>query len=212
MQIRGYVIGFQDFPVETGVQQVCDEGEGGAIVVFSVNRRQVALLVVMLFGAHTALATVIVRFNPSNAEVQKGQQFQVQIVADIPSPVVGWGLDVAHSTSAISQVGSPAIGPAWSAAFAPDGDDLAGMAFPQSISGSGILLATLTFSADTLGGTDLIASITPGDLTEGFPLDPTGFADVTFQTGHIQVTPEPAMLGLILVGATALRSRPRRSS
>ena len=51
------------------------------------------------------------------------------------------------------------------------------------------------------GETDLFLNVTPGDHTEGFPLDPTGFANVTFETGHALV-PDPSALSIILAVET----------
>ena len=105
------------------------------------------------------------------------------------------------------------------AATTADGDGLAGLADPfaptnGSVSGTGILLATLTFRADAEGMTDLIASTTPGDQTEGFPLDPTGFANVTFEPGQIIIIPEPAtvlpLLCALFGGLGGVRARRRK--
>lgn len=96
--------------------------------------------------------------------------------------------------------GGPRVfGPEWVPAFAPDGDGLAGIAFPTGVSGNDILLATITFSGDAVGETDLFLSTTPQDLTEGFGLDPTGFAEVSFAPGHVEVIPEPASVSLLVV-------------
>ncbi len=51
----------------------------------------------------------------------------------------------------------------------------------------------------------MLASVTPADLTEGFALDPTGFAEVTFEPGEVTVVPTPGavvlgVMGLGLVG------------
>lgn len=155
-------------------------------------------------GTPAVASIVTVRFDPPSQTVTLGDPFTVDIVADIDMPVVGWGLDFTPATlGIISLTGLPAIGADWLSAFAPDGDGLVGLASPLppfngSISGIGIVLATLSFSADTIGATDLVASITPGDLTEGFALDPTGFATVTFQPGVLTVIPEPSTLVLLV--------------
>ena len=108
--------------------------------------------------------------------------------------------------------------PPWITTTTADGDGLAGLADPfaptnGSVSGTGILPATLTFRADAQGTTDLLMSTTPGDLTEGFPLDPTGFATITFEPGQITVIPEPAtllpMLAVLTCGLGWTRSRRR---
>ncbi len=116
--------------------------------------------------ASTAWGDIIVRFDPPDETVHLGDVFTMDIVADIPNPVLGWGLDLSIvDPTILSTVGAPAVGPDWFGAFAPDGDGLAALAFPNSVSGNGVLLATMTFSADALGETDLLFSVTPRDLT-----------------------------------------------
>jgi hypothetical protein len=172
------------------------------------NRSAIVFLLVLLSHQHVAQATVTVRFEPSDLAVDVSDAFTLDIVADIPDPVLGWGLDLALDPTIASLVGVDAIGPLWTPAFAPDGDGLAAIAFPSSISGNDVLLATLSFSALALGETDLLLSVTPGDLNEGFPLDPTGFADLIFESGHVTV-PEPAAL-LLAAGMLTVMQRRRR--
>lgn len=161
--------------------------------------------------ASAGLVDVTVRFEPVEQTVNIGDDFTVNLVADILPPVLGWGLDVSAVTrDIISPLGLPAIGPAWVPAYAPDGDGLAGLAFPDSVSGPGVLLATLTFHADALGEVDLLAGVTPGDGTEGFALNPTGFAMVSFQLGLIIVTPEPLTAALLAAGAVLALCSPSR--
>jgi len=155
-------------------------------------------------------AQVTVRFDPPHEVVPTGTLFDVDLVADIAQPVVGWGLDLSITNPTIAAlIGISAYGPSWTPAYAPDGDWLAGLAFPNSVAGNDVLLATLTFVAGDLGQTDLLASYTLTDMTEGFPLDPTGFAQVTFQPGRITVTPEPATL-LLVAPAAVMFARCRR--
>ena len=113
----------------------------------------------------------------------------------------------AVARNVITPVGAPAIGPLWAPAYAPDGDGLAGLAFSTSVSGPGVLLAALTFHADDIGAVDLNAGVTPGDPWEGFALDPSGFATLAFEPGHVIVTPEPAAAALLaVVGFLAVRA------
>ena len=163
-----------------------------------------------LLAAAVASANVTVRFEPASLTVDPGTIFSVAIVADIPQPVVGWGLDLTIQNPAIVSVhAAPSIGPPWVSAYAPDGDGLAGLAFPSSVSGIGVVLATISLSADAVGDTELWISVTPGDLTEGFALDPTGFDTFTVVPGHVKV-PEPstiALLGLAALGVAFRRGR-----
>ena len=163
-----------------------------------------------LLAAAAVSANVTVRFEPASLTVDPGTIFSMAIVADIPQPLVGWGLDLTIQNPAVVSVhAAPSIGPLWVSAYAPDGDGLAGLAFPSSVSGIGVVLATISLSADAAGETDLWISVTPGDLTEGFALDPTGFDTFTVEPGHVKV-PEPstiALLGLATLVVARRRGR-----
>jgi hypothetical protein len=167
-----------------------------------------ALLIGLL--ASPALATIVVSFDPPSQSVDIGMGITtVDIVADIPTEdaIIGWGLDLGTTGTSVSfdpVTYPPVIGPLFTPAFAPDGDGLCGLVPPpDTVSGSGILLATVVLTLDDLGTTYLDASYTPGDwadLTEGFMTE-FGFADVSFVQGSVTVTPEPASLLLLaLVG------------
>lgn len=159
-------------------------------------------------------ATVIVRIEPALLSVDVGSAFSIDLVADFGNErVVGWGLDLIFDSAVLSLLGPPVIGPFWDASYAPDGDGLAGAANPfsdpdgdgiyGSISGSSVLLATLTFTADALGSTDVTPGYTESDLNEGFALDPTGFADVMLESGRLTVIPEPGT-GILVISLAML--------
>jgi len=137
-----------------------------------------------------------------------GESFSVNIMANLGEPIAGWGLDLAYESSILTLVGTPTIGPLWLGGTSPDGDGLAALAFPVGIAGGNRLLATLNFLAAAEGETDLTLSVTSGDLNEGFAIDPSGMATVTFAPGHVIVTPEPAA-GLIMLAGVGLLSRRR---
>ena len=161
--------------------------------MFSLKRETVVVgLVALVCLGGAARGGLIVRFDTPERTVGLGEVFTIDILADIGDPLVGWGVDLSFDPSILSPIGPPAIGPSWLPASAPDGDGLAGLAFPDSVSGAGVLLASVTFSGVTLGETDLMLSTTPGDLTEGFALDPTGFAQPIFESARVYVVPEPA--------------------
>jgi hypothetical protein len=160
---------------------------------------------------------LIVRFDTPDRTIGVGEVFTMDILADVGDPLVGWGLDLSFDPSILSVVDPPAIGPRWFPAGAPDGDGLAGLAFVDSVSGADVLLASVTFSAVALGETDLMLSTTPEDLTEGFALDPTGFAEPVFRGGHVSVVPEPAtgflcVIALSIVGRAKSVSLRRRGN
>lgn len=153
---------------------------------------------------------VFVRVVPASQTVDLGAEFSVDIVADFDVPILGWGLDLDFDTGALTEsVGSPVIGPDWIPVSSADGDGLAGAAFPSGIMGTDILLATVTLTAGALGLFDLVLGTTPGDLTEGFAIDPTGFGVPEYTDGEVLV-PEPSTAALLLVGLVVLgrRSRP----
>jgi hypothetical protein len=147
-----------------------------------------------------ALAGIVVSFAPPAQSVNIGAgTTTVDIVADIPEAdaIIGWGLDLGLTGTSVSVIPPPAIGPLFNPAFAPDGDGLAGLVPPPFLVwGTGVQLATITLSLDSLGTTYLDASVTPGDLFEGFMTE-NGFAAVQFVQGSVTVTPEPASLALL---------------
>jgi len=167
-----------------------------------------AVILLILFKFSLAQAVPVeVSFDPLDLVVYAGDTFSINLIADIPDPVLGFGLDLAFDPTILSlDWDNIVIGPQWSPAMAPDGDKLAGMAFPLQV-GDDIVLAALSFTALNLGKTDLSAGYTVGDFTEGFPLFPSGFADVVFVDGSVSVVPEPAtwlllcfgMLGMVVV-------------
>jgi len=170
--------------------------------MFSLKRETVVMgLVTLVCLGGAARGGLIVRFDTPERTVGLGDVFTIDILADVGDPLVGWGVDLSFDPSILSRVDSPAIGPRWFPASAPDGDGLAGLAFADSVSGADVLLASVTFSAVTLGETDLRLSTTPGDLTEGFALDPTGFAQPIFESAHVFVVPEPStgLIGVIVL-------------
>jgi len=169
-----------------------------------VMRVKVACCLALLAGLMVApaMANVIVSTNPlvKTVDINDGP-FTIDIVANMTQPIVGWGLDLVSEVPGIATrtATAPVIGPSWDPAFAPDGDGLAGLNFPNGVSGNNVVLATVEFVPVGVGITMLHGAITPGDLTEGFALYPTGFDTVDFWCGYIVVTPEPASLALLSV-------------
>lgn len=170
-------------------------------------------------SAQAGIVQVTARFDPPIQTVTLGDVFTVDIVADIVDPIVGWGLDLSFSAPGILSIdGPPTIpSPPWKATTGADADGLVALADPLapvfgSVSGLDVVLATMSFSADLIGQTDLLLSATPGDLTEGFPLTTPGeFATVLFELGDVTVVPEPASLSmLVILTLPLLRSKRRR--
>jgi hypothetical protein len=174
----------------------------------------IALLgtVAVASAATSSTPVIVVSIEPAfQSFPNPGGTTTVDIVADIPeaAAIVGWGLDVTLSNGAVSIVPPPVIGPSFDAAFAPDGDGLAGLVPPADpdLFGNDIVLATLTISLDSPGVTDLTPSHTAGDLTEGFLIGNNGFADIDYIGAQIEVLPEPTTLSLLALGGLALLRR-----
>ncbi len=172
-----------------------------------------SLLLTASLGA-TAMAgtSVNVYLVPQDSVIGLGDTVMVDIYADMSEPILGWGLDLdALSPGVADKTGNMSIGGTWNAATAIDGDDLAGVVpFPPvGVSGNGILLASVEFVGLSLGTTILdLSDDNPADLSEGFALDPTGFASVSYTDGSIRVVPEPAAIALLALGGlAALRRR-----
>ena len=155
-------------------------------------------LIASIATSSTARATVSVSLElPANSPAV-GESFDIRIVADLSEAILGWGLDFDVALLAIAVVTDVQIADPWLAASTTDGDELAGVAFPSSISGSHILLATLTLEALAEGSTDLfIGDDHPTDLTEGFALDPSGFDAVEYTPDVLTIVPEPASIGTL---------------
>jgi hypothetical protein len=157
-----------------------------------------------------AHASVIVTVTPAAPSVSVGGSVVVDLVAQFAAPdlVLAWGLDLTLDAPLVAPSSAPVLGPTWLAFATPDGDGLGGVAL-AGVTGSQ-LLASLTLEGLAPGVVSLGLAITSRDRTEGFALDPTGFAaNVVFQGATLEVVPEPRAFAL-LAGAATLAAVPRR--
>jgi hypothetical protein len=153
-------------------------------------------------------ATVIVTLTPAAASVAVGDTVTVDVVGEFSAPhlVLAWGLDLVLDPALVAVSGAPALGPTWLAFATPDGDGLGGVAL-AGVTGTH-LLATLTLEGLAPGLVQLGLAVNARDRTEGFALDPTGFASgVVFSGTSLLVVPEPRLLALAALAAGALLGR-----
>ena len=169
-------------------------------------RMLLSLVVPWLLWAAPAPAAVIARVI-APATVGVGAQFDVELRADLGDPVLGWGLDLTFDPAVVQRVSPPAIGADWLAVTASDGDGLAGIA-AGGLTGDR-RLAIVSFQAIALGSTSFVLSDTLTDLSEGFALDPAGFAAVQYQSASVNVVPEPGTALLTALGLVGLAARRR---
>jgi hypothetical protein len=167
-----------------------------------------------------ATATTIVEVRLESSSVRVGDTVRVDLYADLLGTAaapnfLGWGLDLGVDPLLLQPATAPEIGPLWTPLPSADGDGLAGGSFPSLPAANDVLLASVTLLATAPGRALVFTDITPGDLTEGFALDPVGFAAVTLGTAEIEVIPEPgagALLALGCAGALLCRRVGRRSA
>jgi hypothetical protein len=168
-------------------------------------RRMLLALTSLLLAAPASAAVIAYVIAPVSVDV--GTQFDIELRGNLGDPTLGWGLDLGFDPAVVQPVGAPTIGPDWIAATASDGDGLAGIAL-TGLSGDR-RLAVVRFQAIALGSTSFVLSDTLADLSEGFALDPTGFATVQYQSATVNVVPEPATALLLVLGITGLAARRR---
>jgi hypothetical protein len=122
--------------------------------------------------------------------------------------VLGFGLDLTTPGGSLALTGTE-LGPAWIPVGSADGDGLSGVSL-SGLSGSDILLARLEFEAAFAGAFELTTAITPGDLGEGFALEPVGFdLEIVHASALVTIVPEPGVSWLAAWGLLALLRRRR---
>lgn len=174
-------------------------------------------------------AMIVVDVVPAQTSIDVGQQVDVTITANISENILGFGFDLLYNDQLLS-VASVEIAPPFVPLNAPDGDGLAGLAYPNNVVGSNVKLATVTLTALAPGKSGISIGVTPGDPMEGFP-QYQGWADLQVATDAsitisaagsfssssgggagptITDVPEPATIALIVLGAVMARKFSRK--
>lgn len=188
--------------------------------------RDVALALTLLSAPLVANANIILAFNLDKSSYSVGDTFNIQLLANTDITAAGqafasWGLDLLFNNSVVS-LDSLVLG----SSFNPvslDGDGLGGMVNgvgfpPATVSGSNILLATMTLTALSAGNANFMTGSTFGDGTEGFYsgfFQSISFINASSNLVINDVTPSapvptPATLGLFaiaLFGLVGLRRK-----
>jgi len=161
----------------------------------SLFRIIAGLFLLGLPGATATMAgQVALRFDPPTPTVGSGGVITARVLADIPNPLIGYGLDLQFDKVAIS-FDSVDIGPSWFSATSSDGSPIVGLAFPGPVSGTDVALATLHLHVNQgqcKGTTALALNARPDDLTGGFALVNGGFdnfAPLSATISLVDVTP-----------------------
>jgi hypothetical protein len=118
-----------------------------------------------------------------------GQTLSIELIADLPDPVLGYGLDIKFDQSKLVLNGF-SQGPLWFPASGSEPDDVAGIAFPTPVDGSGVLLGTFSFTALVSSSDTLGLAYDSRNLAEGFPLPGGGF-DPSNVPDEAPITPPP---------------------
>jgi len=127
-----------------------------------------AIAVLLVSAAAAPAGLITLNLTPSIGQVPVNGTFDVIVSANIEQRILGFGFDLVFDDSAL-EIKSVEIGSSFLPLPAPDGDKLAGLAFPNEVVGSNVTLATATFAAKMPGIATIRLDVTPGDYTEGFP-------------------------------------------
>ncbi len=139
------------------------------------------LSVFCLFSGESVMADVSVWLTPLSSSVTVGKINRLSLYINASEPIVGWGVDLDVSDPAAMSIVSISSPLGWvSVSETSDGDGLAAIAFPASVAGNNIFIASITYQALKAGSFTVSVSVTAGDSGEGFVLAAGGFSPATF--------------------------------
>lgn len=174
------------------------------------------LLLSFILFAGLSVANIIVDILPQGSPIGIGQTTQVTFSLSATDPILGWGFALEWDPS-ILEIVSQSAGPLWFDVSNGTLGMLGGLAFPEGLAGDNILLAELTVKGVGVGTSRLSITVDPSDFSQGFALDPTGFAAFTVNPGALTVTgttaatvPEPSAAGLLAFSLAAFAVRRRQ--
>ncbi len=181
-----------------------------------------ALVAGVLAGpAYGAMIQIDLVATPSS--VTAGGTVEVAVLADIVSPVIGYGFNIVFDGALLRLDSVSVPQPFVSLASAVPGASVLALAYPNNAVGTDVVLAKAHFTSLATGSAQVNISVNPGDLTQGFAEMQVGaFAQFAVTPAQISITaeappsppspgpvvPEPTTF-LILAGGAALLWLPR---
>ncbi len=147
---------------------------------------------------------------PVNSEIQLSQTVTVKIYGEFSEPVISFGFHLDYDRTLLTLTGlTPAS--TFTALNSPHTDGVAGLAYPDSLEGDRVLLATARFKANAVGTSEIDIAVTPNDPTEGFELASACDSEATLAPASVTIIdrpiPEPSSLLLLLAGVGVLGRR-----
>jgi hypothetical protein len=156
---------------------------------------------------------------PAQQKVQVSQSVTVKIYGHFSQPVISFGFHLDYD-SALLNLDQITLNPTFRALHSDYDAGVAGLAFPDGVSGDRVLLATARFTALGPGTTGIGLSATQADPTEGFAFVGCGEGDTSFTPSTVTIiqreppppkppppVPEPSSVLGLLAGAAWLRRR-----
>ncbi len=166
---------------------------------------KLVLVVVLVTVPVLYSALIDITVNTDDTTIPEiGQEFQITIVADIDesSSIISWGLDLNIDPEYLEIVGPIETGDYWLSVNSSvgDGDGLAGLSFPNAVSGDKVVLFVVTLKAIKQGVTDITVTYDDLEYFEGFWLQGAGngyVTDVKLSGQDMTILPEPATIVLL---------------
>jgi hypothetical protein len=156
---------------------------------------------------------------PVHSQTQVSQTVTVKIYGDFSQPVVSFGFHLDYDSTLLTLTGlTPAS--SFHALNPTHAHGVAGLAYPDGLSGDRVLLATARFRANAVGTSDIGLVVTPNDPTEGFEVVGSCETQNTLTPASVTIVqrepppprppppiPEPTSLLCVLAGMGMLRRR-----